>query len=200
MNDAVVNSYSSRSAEYVEALGSMHAMDPLDVSLIAGWGRGVAGLILDAGCGPGHWTELLRTVGCDVRGVDLVQEFVDSARTRFPGAEFDVDDFLDPRFESGDIRGVLAWYSLIHLHPNMREKAFSRLASLLQPGGSILIGGFWGEDGVPFDHAITTAFYWSAERLEALLLGAGFEVVELRTRPANKSRAHVNAIARLVAS
>ncbi|WP_240470751.1 class I SAM-dependent methyltransferase [Haematomicrobium sanguinis] len=37
----------------------MEQMDPVDAALIRRWGSGVSGPILDAGCGPGHWTDFL---------------------------------------------------------------------------------------------------------------------------------------------
>lgn len=57
--DAVAGAYSARSGEYRDALGSVEQMDPVDAALIRRWGSGVSGPILDAGCGPGHWTDFL---------------------------------------------------------------------------------------------------------------------------------------------
>ena len=50
----------------------------------------IDGPVIDVGCGPGHWTDFLHRRGVSVQGVDLVPEFIDSARERFPGVSFRV--------------------------------------------------------------------------------------------------------------
>ncbi|MDJ0115044.1 class I SAM-dependent methyltransferase, partial [Rhodococcus erythropolis] len=72
---------------------------------------------LDAGCGPGQWTDFLAQSGLAVSGIDLVPEFVERARNQYPDLSFEVGGFeaLDARTNS--LGGVLSWYSLIHHHP-----------------------------------------------------------------------------------
>lgn len=197
MAEKVTDSYSQRASEYVAKLGSVGDMNPLDVALITTWGQGVAGPILDAGSGPGHWTDLLQNLGCDTHGIDMVPEFVDSARKRFPLTAFDLGDILDLPFDASSFGGVLAWYSLIHMRPKARELTFREFARVLKPGGELLVGAFLGQQDLPFDHAITEAFYWSEDGLTDHLRSAGFQVVATQIRSSENTRPHVSVQARL---
>lgn len=197
MYKEVKQSYSERASEYVATLGSVESMDPLDVELITGWGKSISGPILDAGSGPGHCTELLRSLGCDVRGLDLVPQFVDSARQRFPHSIFEMGNFLDLPFKPSSFGGVLAWYSLIHVRPPDREMALKEFARILKPNGTLLIGSFLGIQDVSFDHAITEAFYFSEKGLINLLESAGFQVISTHTRSSKGSRPHLAGVAQL---
>lgn len=198
MTKEVRKAYSNRASEYVAVLGSVEDMDPLDVALITGWGRGVVGPILDAGSGPGHWTGLLGSLGCDASGIDMVPEFVDSARQRFPFIAFEAGDLVDMPFEASSFGGVLAWYSLIHVRPEVRGLAFRELARVLKPEGVLLVGAFLGPQDVPFDHAITEAFYFSENGLADHLVSTGFQVISTHTRSSVGGRPHIAVIARLL--
>ncbi|MBC7595929.1 MAG: methyltransferase domain-containing protein, partial [Kineosporiaceae bacterium] len=46
-----------------------------DRLLVAKWASDLRGSVIDAGCGPGHWTDFLRKRGVEAEGVDQVQEF-----------------------------------------------------------------------------------------------------------------------------
>ncbi len=65
----VTDAYSRRAAEYTELLGSMQSVHPSDRQLIESWTETLTGRVLDAGCGPGHWTDYLagRGTGLGVR-------------------------------------------------------------------------------------------------------------------------------------
>ena len=193
----VRQSYAERAFEYVAALGDVDSMDPLDVNLLTDWGMNIHGPLLDAGSGPGHWTELLRSLGCDVTGLDIVPEFVDSARQRFPLATFETGNLLDMPFESSRFDGILAWYSLIHMTPKERRAALREFSRVLKPKGTLLIGAFLGQQGVSFSHAITEAFYWSEAGLVTYLESAGFQVSSVDTRDSEGRRPHISVLARL---
>lgn len=64
--------YTARAVEYTELFGDIGQMDEVDRERIGRWADGVAGRILDAGCGPGHWTAFLVDRGADAEGIDLV--------------------------------------------------------------------------------------------------------------------------------
>ncbi|MET3923218.1 hypothetical protein [Arthrobacter sp. UYEF20] len=63
MVNVVCDAYSRRAVEYVERFASMDAVHPSDRQLVATWAGGVEGLVLDAGCGPGQWTNFLNEAG-----------------------------------------------------------------------------------------------------------------------------------------
>ncbi len=179
---AIGSAYDARAAEYVELAGSIDQMDARDAAVIAAWRDATLGRLLDAGCGPGHWTEFLGKDGREARGIDLSVEFIATAKSRHPGIAFEVGSFRELPFDSGSVGGILAWYSLIHTPPADLPEIFVEFGRVLAPGGSILIGYFDGEPGEPFSHAVAPAFFWSADALAELLAYAGFDLVSSETR------------------
>lgn len=217
--------YVERAAEYIDVLGSVEQMSELDRQRIGDWSASVDGLVIDAGCGPGHWTDFLARRGVRVLGVDLVPDFIASARERFPAVPFVVGSLREPLAESlrepsrerlcecfsdasraslrhlrerDDIvgsdgaAGILAWYSLIHLPPEELPSVLASLARELRPRGRLLLGFFEGEAAEPFAHAITTAYFWSVERMSEMLGVVGFDVIDVATRRDEGSRPHAS--------
>lgn len=192
--------YDAKAEEYVELLGSVAQMPPEDVATITAWGEGVTGPVLDAGCGPGHWSDHLAK-GADrhVVGVDASAAFVRSARARFPGTDVVLGDLRSLPLADGAVAGVLAWYSIIHAPPAQLPGICAEVARVLRPGGSLLLGYFDGEAGAPFEHAVTPARCWGGESLAQVLAPHGLVVDEVRTRPAvDGRRAHGHLVARRV--
>ena len=202
MGTSVEAAYTDRAAEYVEHLGTIASVHPSDVQLVSAWAADVEGPLLDAGCGPGHWTAFLAAQGRDVRGIDAVPAFIDNARRTFPGVPFTTGsiDALDAG--PGTVGGVLAWYSLIHHDPGSIRRPLDEFARVLGPGGTLLVGFFLGPVVEAFDHAVVTAWRWPAEALEQELHAAGFDVVETHTRVAasGSPRPHGAVLARLRAT
>jgi len=182
--------YGALASEYTAMLGSIEDMNDLDRDFISTWAKEVNGNILDVGCGPGHWTDFLRLQGADVTGIDLVPEFIHSARQRFPETAFKVSNLRALEQEDGSLQGLLAWYSMIHLPPTELPSVFTEFARVLSPGGRLLIGFFEGAAATPFDHAVTTAYYWSAHTMSCLLEEAGFRIVAIDTRDVPMTRPH----------
>jgi SAM-dependent methyltransferase len=192
-------SYSDRAIEYTERFGSMSSVHPSDLQLVTTWAEQIDGSLLDAGCGPGHWTGYLARRGRFVRGVDQVAGFIDHARTTYPEALFEVGSIDALTDASDSVDGILAWYSLIHHEPDSIHRPLTEFARVLRPGGGLLLGFFIGSTVEAFDHAIVTAYRWSVESLTAELHAAGFEVIEAHTRTGfrSKPRPHGAIIARL---
>lgn len=194
--DIVRQAYAKRAPEYVEALGSIEDMSPKDVLLISEWGRAVNGPVLDAGSGPGHWTDLLRTLKCEVVGLDMVSEFIGIAKNRFPSTNFVLGELSEIPLKSSSLGGILAWYSLIHLRPDDWGLVLTEFARTLRPGGTLLLGAFLGEQGAPFEHAIAEAYYWSEVELLKQLDSAGFQGISVHSRCTNGIRPHLDVLAR----
>lgn len=195
----VETAYARRAAEYAEHLGTMTAVHPADEHLVSTWARALDGPVLDAGCGPGHWTAHLAAQGVDVRGLDRVPAFVEHARTAHPGVTFDVGD-LDALPQDDDaLAGVLAWYSLVHHEPAAIGRALDEVARVLRPGGELLVGFFVGDEVEPFEHAVTRAWRWSPDALADVVRDSGLTVVEVHSRTGNPSgpRPHGALLARL---
>ncbi|WP_217181812.1 class I SAM-dependent methyltransferase [Streptomyces sp. AC495_CC817] len=197
-DETIAAAYDARAAEYIEVAGALEQMDDRDLRTIAAWRDTTTGVLLDAGCGPGHWTEFLSRGGRDVCGVDLSSEFVASARATFPGVRFEVGSFRRLPSESGSVGGILSWYSLIHTPPDDVPDVLVEFARVLAPGGNLLLGFFDGEARARFAHDVVPAHYWSTKALGGLLADAGFEVtgVEHREREPGEVTARPHAAIR----
>ncbi|MFD9661154.1 class I SAM-dependent methyltransferase [Rhodococcus sp. NPDC059968] len=188
--DTVRESYSARSQEYTDLFGSLTSTHPSDRTLVSSWAANLDGPVLDAGCGPGQWTDFLAECGVAVSGIDLVPEFVERARIQYPELSFEVGGFeaLDAATES--LGGVLSWYSLIHHSPQDIQTPLAEFARVIRPGGGLLVGFFEGPTVGTFDHAVTTAYRWPVAELGQKLFTAGFEVIETHTRTGSGTRPH----------
>ena len=93
---------------------------------------------------------------------------------------------------------MLAWYSLVHLDPEELPVTLSEVARVLAPQGHLLVGFFDGPSAEPFEHAITTAYYWSVDQMSEMLHSAGFEILDVETRqdPGKRAHAAISATAR----
>ncbi|NDL59502.1 class I SAM-dependent methyltransferase [Phytoactinopolyspora mesophila] len=186
----VRDAYAARAGEYIAVVGSIeHAADQ-DREYVLAWARGVGGHIIDVGCGPGQWTNYLRERGVDVEGVDPVPEFIDDARRRYPDAAYRIGhaDRLD--VEDASLGGVLSWYSLIHTDPDEIDALLTEFARAIRPGGGLAVGFFEGPEPAPFDHAVTTAYFWPVDLLSSRIEQAGFVVSDTQTRTDPGRRRH----------
>ncbi len=178
----VFDAYAARAEEYAALFGTVDAVHPEDRAFVLQWACSVAGPVVDAGCGPGQWTALLNGVGVDAFGVDPTTSFVEMARKNFPKSTFRTGTFDDLGVTDGSLGGVLAWFSLIHLEPAELDTALTALVRGLGPDGSLLIGFFDGPAGEPFDHAVTTAWWWSTGELSRRLNGLGLTLTATHAR------------------
>ena len=192
----VRDAYTERAPEYISMFGSVDKADEQDQRFIARWAKSLPGQVVDVGCGPGHWTAFLTSLGADAEGVDIVPAFVQEAKALFPGTLFRVASFTDLGIHDEQIGGILAWYSLIHLRTEDLQFCTRRVRGCLAPGGTLLMGFFEGTDGEAFPHAVTTAYLWSTDGMAARLARAGFEVLDVHTRTDPGRRPHAAMIAR----
>ncbi|WP_311211729.1 MULTISPECIES: class I SAM-dependent methyltransferase [unclassified Arthrobacter] len=193
---AVRAAYSARSAEYTSLFGSISSTHPVDRELVLSRARGLPGKVIDAGCGPGQWTAFLHSAGVDVQGVDFVPEFIETAKRFCPEARFSVGSLQRLPTPDDSLAGILAWYSLIHTHPDGVSQVLDEFARCLTPGGSLLLGFFDGPAGEPFPHAVTSAYFWSVEELSGLLQEAGFSIVGTHSRVDPGVRPHAAIVAK----
>lgn len=168
-----------------------------DTALVGGHLAGLDGTVLDLGCGPGHWSAYLHSLGADVTGVDLVPEFIDYARTNFPGPEFQLGSMTDLDLPDHSVAGILSWYSTIHLPPPELDGVLTEFHRMLAPSGRLVIGFFDSDDEVAaFDHKVHTAYRWPVDEFSAHLTNAGFiELQRLRQQPPDRPDRKYAAIA-----
>lgn len=195
-DDVSRSAYSRRAAEYIELLGSMGAVHPSDRQIVSSWANDVDGELIDAGCGPGHWTNFLAEQGATVRGIDQVPEFIAHARFTYPSVDFSVGRLESLGVDADGIGGLLAWYSLIHVEPESIQVPLREFARAVRPGGTVLIGFLEGPVVEEYAHAVLTAYLWPVDELTAQLNTAGFDVVESRVRKTAGQRSQAAIIAR----
>ncbi|XVV08402.1 class I SAM-dependent methyltransferase [Actinoplanes sp. CA-131856] len=192
-SEQVRAAYGSIADLYIEMFGTREQSHPGDLDLIA---RHLAirdGRILDVGCGPGHLTDYLRSLGADAAGIDMVPSFIAHARTAFPGGDYRLGSFRDLGADS--LAGILAWYSLIHIPPTEIDDVLTGFRRAMAPGGVLVTGFFDGGDVLePFDHKVATAYRWPVDEFSARLRRAGFTEVERLQRPAEETQRRLAAI------
>ncbi|MFL0361220.1 class I SAM-dependent methyltransferase [Curtobacterium flaccumfaciens] len=199
MTERVTAAYSARADEYAALLGSMDAVHPDDRALVDAWAAGQSGPLIDAGCGPGHWTAHLARQGHRVSGIDGTPEFVEHARrTHGASVDFRVGSLDALPLADGSVDGVLAWYSVMHHEPSRIGGPLAEFRRVLTPGGGLLLGFFEGDAVEAFDHAVVTAYRWPVASLVALLDEAGFDVVDVHTRtdPGHRPHGTISAVRR----
>jgi trans-aconitate methyltransferase len=180
MNQGPVRTaYSAASEQYI-ALHEGGIQEPDDTTaLVRRHLAGLAGPVLDLGCGPGHWTAYLHALGADVTGVDMVPEFITHARTTYPGPRFQLGSMTELDAAEHSVAGILAWYSTIHLPPPQLKQALSLFRQLLTSSGRLVVGFFdSGTDVSEFDHKVITAYRWPVDTFAEQLTEAGFTEIE----------------------
>jgi ubiquinone/menaquinone biosynthesis C-methylase UbiE len=176
------DAYVARAEEYIAMFGSIEAAAKQDREYVLAWAQCINGRIIDIGCGPGQWTNYLYESGADVEGIDSVPEFIDYARRRYPDASYRIGQAGSLGVEEASLGGVLAWYSLIHIDPDQIDALLIEFARCIRPGGGLAIGFFEGPELAPFDHAVTTAYFWPVDLLSSRIEQAGFVVSDTQTR------------------
>ena len=195
MDARVRDAYAARAEEYIAALGSMDSVHPDDRALVAAWVQDIDGRVLDAGCGPGHWTNFIHTLGKDVEGVDIVPKFIADAKARFSDASFRVGELTGLGIPDASLAGLLSWYSIIHTPPTDVPAVLDEFARCIAPGGTLLLAFFDGPTIESFDHAVVTAYRWPVGAMASELERAGFDKIEPHTRAAVGHRSHAALIA-----
>ena len=91
--------------------------------------------ILDLGCGPGHESMRLHSLGAKVVGVDFSSESIKIARARNPDCTFLIKDYFELDEKIGLFDGILSSGSIIHLSYNKLPKLFEILSHLVRNDG-----------------------------------------------------------------
>ncbi|MGO1538850.1 MAG: class I SAM-dependent methyltransferase [Leucobacter sp.] len=189
-SDGVTQAYSARADEYVRVVGKIEHAAQEDRDYVLSWAKELSGPVLDVGCGPGQWTNFLHHEDVDIEGVDPVVAFIEDALARYPSARYRVASAEQLGVGGSSLGGVLAWYSLIHTDPDSIDAPIAEFARCIAPGGGLVVGFFDGPARESFDHAVTTAYYWSVDALSEHIERAGFTIVDSEIRRSPNARPH----------
>ncbi|MGC4772123.1 class I SAM-dependent methyltransferase [Micromonospora sp. DT44] len=181
--DQVQQAYGAVADLYIELFGTREQVHPDDVAFVGRHLTGRPGPVLDLGCGPGHLTDHLRSLGVDATGIDVVPEFVAHARATYPGGDYRLGSLDDLDVADHSVAGILAWYSLIHLPPERLDGVLTTFRRALTSSGALVLGLFAGDEVDAFDHKVTTAYRWPVDEISERLTRAGFTEVERLERP-----------------
>lgn len=109
---------------------------------------------VDIACGLGDNAEALADAGYETTAFDLSQEAIDWARQRFPESSVNyttADMFALPDEWHGAFDVVHECYTLQALPPQMLSKTAAAVASLVRPGGTLLVYAIWRPDSADVD-------------------------------------------------
>jgi len=189
--EQVRDAYTSVADLYIGLFGTSQQVHADDLAFI---GRHLSiqpGKVLDLGCGPGHITGYLRSLGVDAMGIDLVPGFISHAKAAHPTGKYQLGSMKSLDVDDRSIAGILAWYSLIHLPPQEFDGVLAEFRRVMTPGGTLVVGFFDGDEVAPFDHKVVTAYRWPVDELSERLTRAGFTEVERERRSSEGThRAH----------
>ncbi len=148
------HAYDTIAEVYVEYVRDEMASQPFERAMLAVFAETVRGPVLDVGCGPGRITAHLHQLGMDVSGVDLSPEMI----------------------------GIVAWYSLFYVPPELHHTVLAKFHRALVPGGRLLLAFHAGDDGVVHHKQLggydvdLDSYRLDPERLGERLAAAGFVV------------------------
>lgn len=180
--DEVGRAYDVMAEPYIELVRTTEVHSD-DLALIERHLSTRPGTVLDAGCGPGHLTAHLRSLEVDAIGLDVVPKFIDHARATYPDGRYELTSMRQLPFRDRSVAGILAWYSLIHVPPDELDGVLAELRRVVSPAGALVAGFFDGDAVAPFDHKVTTAYFWPVDEFAARLQRAGFTEIERCRRP-----------------
>jgi SAM-dependent methyltransferase len=179
------DSYDAIAVDYAETFKTEPEAKPLTLAVLTAFAQSVVqdggGPVVEFGSGPGRVTAYLDGLGVDVRGVDLSPAMVSLARRTFPDLRFDEGSMTElGGFADGSLRGIVAWYSLIHIPPAEVPGVLAEFHRVLAPGGYLALAFQVGEEvsryTEGFGHVVALDFHrMRPERVAEQLREAGFE-------------------------
>jgi SAM-dependent methyltransferase len=191
-------SYDTVAVDYAKLVGPAFEGDLVGRAMLGAFAElvraGGGGPVADVGCGPGHVTAYLHSLGLAAFGVELSPGMVEVARRDHPGLRFDVGTMTALELADGELGGVVAWYSIIHTPPGVLPTVFGEFHRVLAPGGHLLLGFHVGDERRRKEegyggHAMSLDVYWlRPDRVGDLAARAGLAVRATLVREAENAR------------
>jgi SAM-dependent methyltransferase len=189
--DAIRTGYDRVADAYAEAIYHELKNKPFDREILERFAATVPGrgAVVEIGCGPGQVARFLHDLGVEVSGMDLSAGMVEQARRLNPEITFRTGDMTALDLDDCTVAGIAAFYAIVNLTDELRQKAFREMARVLAPGGQLLLSFHVGGEvlGVKelWGRPIEMNFYLlDPDMIRAELQGAGLAVEELIVREA----------------
>jgi SAM-dependent methyltransferase len=188
-NDSLRDAYDLACDAYARKF--IHELDykPFDRELLKEFAAlvGPQRPVLDLGCGPGHTTAHLTSLGLAATGVDLSPRMIETATTTFLQSRFEVGDLFALRFESSSVAGILAFYCIVHLTADDVVPALAEMFRVLRGGGALLLSFHIGSQMVHVENFLETSAnldftFFEPLEVEAALRKVGFTSIDVRVR------------------
>ncbi|MEA5001727.1 MAG: class I SAM-dependent methyltransferase [Endomicrobiaceae bacterium] len=95
--------------------------------------------ILDLGCGTGHESMRLSSIGAKVTGIDFSEECIKTAKQRCKECSFKLMNFEYIDTKLGNFDGIFACASLIHISDKFFEPLIKKIVKILNKNGYFLM-------------------------------------------------------------
>lgn len=142
--------------------------------------------ILDCGCGPGMDSERFSQLGYKVTAIDLSDRFVKLTKKRVPSAAVQKMDMRNLDFPQASFDGVWASFSLLHIRAIEIQKTLLGFRTVLDERGLLFAALHrgpkteWVKTTISGMERDTYVQEWLQTDIEAIVRGAGFEIIGSR--------------------
>lgn len=178
--DEVRHGYAPIAEAYRVQLLDELAGKPLDRAFLDAFAeRCRGGEILEVGCGPGQVARYLADRGAVVEGIDLSPEMIDEATRSHPTLRFQVGDMFRLPHPDASLRGIVAFYAIVHLHTHELVAPLREWRRVLARGGLVALAFHIGDETVHVDELFgrPTSLDFTLHQTDAVvdaLAAAGF--------------------------
>lgn len=137
--------------------------------------------ILDVGCGSGiPIDKYLLEKGFKVFGIDISQEQINLAKTKFPKGKFFVMDMEKIQFDNNSFDAIISFYSIFHIPRTSHPKLLEEFNRLLAKDGLLMVTmgskEYEGTEEEYEDIKLSWSQWEKGKNLE-ILRDAGFQVI-----------------------
>ena len=176
--DKIRTSYDVVAERYANELADDMVKRPLEkglflsfVELLSALGPGLVG---DLGCGPGHVTKHLASLGLEMFGVDISAAMIAQARVKFPAGRFRIASMLELPVPTDSWIGAVSLYATLHCDAGERAKAHAEVSRVVRSGGFYLHGFYVSAP----DQAPGSTYHleqWFGQKVDLLTYFVGIE-------------------------